>query len=328
MGAVPTPTGFCGAPVGVTGYAAGRFHRTGRCAGGNADVQQALWLLGKVTPLAVLDIALVTLIIYGFLVLIRGTQADQLVRGALILLLATGLLGSWLNLTMLNWLVQNSLPAVLVSLPVVFQPELRRVLEQLGRTGNILAGPRLRVTAHHGMTVADEVAKACQMLVDRGYGALIVIERVTGLEEYVQSATRLDAILSADLLNQVFFKGSPLHDGAALVRGDRVVAARCLLPLSENHDLAPEVGTRHRAAVGITESTDAVCVVVSEETGAVSICEHGRIQRIPDASHLASALLQLVGSPRTADDADQVPDGSPRVDSLISRFPSLGKVTR
>ena len=291
-------------------------------------MQQALWLLGKVTPLAILDIALVTLIIYGFLVLIRGTQADQLVRGALILLLATGILGSWLNLTMLNWLVQNSLPAVLVTLPVVFQPELRRVLEQLGRTGNILAGPRLRVAAHHGMTVADEVAKACQLLVDRGFGALIVIERVTGLEEYVQSATRLDAILSADLLNQVFFKGSPLHDGAALIRGDRVVAARCLLPLSENQDLAPEVGTRHRAAVGITEATDAVCVVVSEETGAVSLCEHGRIQKIPDASHLASALLHLIGAPRSADDSEHHANATTQVDEVVSRVPSLSKVAR
>lgn len=291
-------------------------------------MQQALWLLGKVTPLAIFDIALVTLIVYGFLVLIRGTQADQLVRGALILLLATGILGSWLNLTMLNWLVQNSLPAVLLTLPVVFQPELRRALEQLGRTGNILAGPRLRVAAHHGMTVADEVAKACQMLVDRGFGALIVIERVTGLEEYVQAATRLDAIVSADLLNQVFFKGSPLHDGAALVRGDRVVAARCLLPLSENHDLGPEVGTRHRAAVGITESTDAVCVVVSEETGGVSVCEHGRIQKIPDASHLASALLQLIGTPRTSDDTDQVGGGATSNDDHSARLSTLGKVAR
>ena len=291
-------------------------------------MQQAMWLLGKVTPLAILDIALVTLIIYGFLVLIRGTQADQLVRGALILLLATGILGSWLNLTMLNWLVQNSLPAVLVTLPVVFQPELRRVLEQLGRTGNILAGPRLRVTAHHGMTVADEVAKACQMLVDRGFGALIVIERVTGLEEYVQSATRLDALVSADLLNQVFFKGSPLHDGAALIRGDRIVGARCLLPLSDNHELAPEVGTRHRAAVGITESTDAVCVVVSEETGGVSLCEHGRIQKVPDASHLASVLLQLIGAPRSPDDADHQMSGSRGVDGLMARPPSLSKVSR
>jgi diadenylate cyclase len=287
-----------------------------------------MWLLGKVTPLAILDIALVTLIVYGFLVLIRGTQADQLVRGALILLLATGILGSWLNLTMLNWLVQNSLPAVLVTLPVVFQPELRRVLEQLGRTGNIFAGPRLRVAAHHGETVADEVAKACQMLVDRGFGALIVIERVTGLEEYVQSATRLDAIVSADLLNQVFFKGSPLHDGAALVRGDRVVAARCLLPLSENYDLAPAVGTRHRAAVGITESTDAVCVVVSEETGGVSLCEHGRIQRVTDAAHLASALAQLIGAARPSDDPDHHATGSARADGFVARLPSLSKLVR
>lgn len=264
-------------------------------------MQQALWLVGKVTPLGILDVALVTLIIYGFLALIRGTQADQLVRGVLILLLATGLLGSLLNLTILNWLVQNSLPAVLVTLPVVFQPELRRVLEQLGRTGNILAGPRLRVAAHHGVMVAEEVAKTCQLLVDRGFGALVVIERLTGLEEFVQSATRLDALVSADLLNQIFYKGSPLHDGAALIRGDRIVAARCLLPLSDNQDLAPEVGTRHRAAVGITEATDAVCVVVSEETGAISICEKGRMTRVADAAHVAGFLLPIIGGGTATD---------------------------
>ncbi|MSQ42777.1 MAG: TIGR00159 family protein [Chloroflexi bacterium] len=260
-------------------------------------MQQAIWLLGKVTPLAVLDVAIVTLILFGFLVLIRGTQADQLVRGVLIVLLATGVVGSALNLTILNWLVQNSLPAVLIAIPVVFQPELRRVLEQLGRTGNLLTTTRTRAIAHTGALVADEVSRGCQVLIDRGFGGLLVFERTTGLEEYVQSATRLDAVVSAELLHQVFFRGSPLHDGAVLIRQDRLVAARCLLPLSDNPILGPELGTRHRAAVGITEGTDAICVVVSEETGAVSIAEHGQLHRLPDHSHLERELTAFLSPP-------------------------------
>lgn len=260
-------------------------------------MQQAIWLLGKVTPLAILDVSIVTLILFGFLVLIRGTQADQLVRGVLIVLLATGVVGSALNLTILNWLVQNSLPAVLIAIPVVFQPELRRVLEQLGRTGNFLTTTRTRAIAHTGALVADEVSRGCQVLIDRGFGALLVFERTTGLEEYVQSATRLDALVSAELLHQVFFRGSPLHDGAVLIRQDRMVAARCLLPLSDNPILGPELGTRHRAAVGITEGTDAICVVVSEETGAVSIAEHGQLHRLPDHSHLERELTAFLAPP-------------------------------
>lgn len=290
-------------------------------------MQLALWLFAKVTPLAILDVAIVTLVIYGFLVLIRGTQADQLVRGALILLLATGALGSWLNLNMLNWLVQNSLPAILVTLPVVFQPELRRMLEQLGRTGNLLTVPGLRVAANHGLTTADEVAKACQMLVDRGFGALVVIERVTGLEEIAQSGARVDAVVSAELLTQLFYRGAPLHDGAAIIRGDRIVAARCLLPLSDNHDLDVDMGTRHRAAVGITEATDAVCVVVSEETGAVSVCEHGRILRVPDAGHLASALLDLIGAPRPTGGSGA--GGNPRAPGgMAARMAVISRLAR
>lgn len=257
-------------------------------------MQQAVWLIGKVTPIAVLDIAVVTAIVFGFLTLIRGTQADQLVRGVLFLLLATAIVGSLLNLTILNWLVKNSLPAIIVSLPVVFQPELRRMLEQLGRTGSLFAVPRLRTASHDLTTVIDEVARGCALVAERGYGALIVIERRTGLEEYALSATRLDAVTSADLLLQIFYKGSPLHDGAVLIRQDRIRAARCLLPLSEGSDLAPEMGTRHRAAVGITEATDAICVVVSEETGSISVCDHGQITRMRDVPALVGELGRVL----------------------------------
>ncbi|NDE06866.1 MAG: TIGR00159 family protein, partial [Chloroflexi bacterium] len=251
----------------------------------------------------------------------------------------TGVVGSALNLTILNWLVQNSLPAVLIAIPVVFQPELRRVLEQLGRTGNLLTTTRTRAIAHTGALVADEVSRGCQVLIDRGFGALLVFERTTGLEEYVQSATRLDALVSAELLHQVFFRGSPLHDGAVLIRQDRMVAARCLLPLSDNPILGPELGTRHRAAVGITEGTDAICVVVSEETGAVSIAEHGQLHRLPDHSHLERELTAFL-APAGVDRGDgearsnsfaglwrqRVTRTGPRVSAAVA--PSAGRASQ
>ena len=260
-------------------------------------MQQALWLLSKVSPLAVLDILLVTFIFYGLLMLIKGTQADQLVRGVLILLLASAVVGQFFRLTIFNWLLQNTIPALLIAIPVIFQPELRRALEQLGRTGNIINYP-LR---HHSTTsvekLAEEVARACALLAERGYGGLIVLERFTGLEEYAQTGTRIDGTVTAELLLQIFYKGSPLHDGAAIIRGDRIIAARCLLPLTEDQSLDAELGTRHRAAIGVTESTDAICVVVSEETGAISLANHGHLVRHLNDQKLAMMLAALLQTP-------------------------------
>ena len=240
-----------------------------------------------------LDILLVTLIFYGLLMLIRGTQADQLVRGVLIVILASAAIGSFLDLTIFNWLLQNTIPALLIAIPVIFQPELRRALEQLGRTRLPIPHPR----TSNVQRLAEEVGHACALLAERGYGGLIVIERSTGLEEYAQSGARIDATVSAELLQQIFYKGSPLHDGAVIIRGDRIIAARCLLPLTELPDLDPELGTRHRAAIGITENTDAICVVVSEETGAISLANHGHLVRHLTAQKLSLFLAALLQSP-------------------------------
>jgi diadenylate cyclase len=261
------------------------------------DVQQALWLLSKLTPQALLDILLVTLIFYGLLMLIRGTQADQLVRGVLILLLASVVVGYFFKLTMFNWLLQAIIPALLIAIPVIFQPELRRALEQLGRTGNIINYPLYRHAATDVERVAQEVARACGLLIEREYGGLIVLERSTGLEEYVQTGTRIDGAVTAELLEQIFYRGSPLHDGAVIIRGDRVIAARCLLPLTDLADLDPDLGTRHRAAIGITENTDAICVVVSEETGAISLANHGHLVRHLDEKKLTLFLTALLQTP-------------------------------
>ena len=260
-------------------------------------MQEALWLLSKLNLLAVLDILLVALIIYGLLVLIRGTQADQVVRGGLILLLASALVGSFFKLTIFNWLLQSTIPALLIAIPVIFQPELRRALEQLGRTGNIINYPlHLHITTNVEK-LSEELARACVLLTERGYGGLVVIERSTGLEDIIQTGTRIDGTVTAELLLQIFYRGSPLHDGAVIIRDDRIVAARCLLPLTDDSELDPELGTRHRAALGVTENTDAVCIVVSEETGAISLANHGHLVRQLNDQKLRLLLTALLQSP-------------------------------
>ncbi|CAA9255829.1 MAG: Diadenylate cyclase spyDAC; Bacterial checkpoint controller DisA with nucleotide-binding domain [uncultured Chloroflexi bacterium] len=260
-------------------------------------MQETFWLISKITPLAVFDILLVTLIIYGLLMLIRGTQADQVVRGVLMVLITSAVVGSFLRLTIFNWLLQSTIPALLIAIPVIFQPELRRALEQLGRTGNIINYPlHLHITTSVEK-LADELARACAMLAERRYGGLIVVERTTGLEDFIQTGTRIDGTVTAELLLQIFYKGSPLHDGAVIIRGDRIVAARCLLPLTEDSELDPELGTRHRAALGVTESTDAICVVASEETGAISLANHGHLVRHLNDQKLRLLLTALLQTP-------------------------------
>ena len=301
-------------------------------------MQEALWLLSKLNLLAVLDILLVALIIYGLLVLIRGTQADQVVRGGLILLLTSALVGSFFNLTIFNWLLQSTIPALLIAIPVIFQPELRRALEQLGRTGNIINYPlHLHITTNVEK-LSDELARACVLLTERGYGGLIVIERTTGLEDIIQTGTRIDGTVTAELLLQIFYRGSPLHDGAVIIRDDRIVAARCLLPLTDDSELDPELGTRHRAALGVTENTDAVCIVVSEETGAISLANHGHLVRQLNDQKLKLLLTALLQTPSgiralgnngaSAVDVEPVVPGAPPANGRFTwpGFSALGSV--
>jgi diadenylate cyclase len=252
-----------------------------------------------VTPRALVDIAIVTIVLYWLLTLISGTSAATLVRGILILLTLGFALSNLLNLTMLGWLLRNSLPAMLVGVPILFAPELRRALEQLGRAGSLI--PRTPPVSP-ATKVADVVATAAQRLADRRWGALIVLERGTALGEYAQSGIRIDGLLSVDLLLNIFYPNSPLHDGAVILRGDRLVAAGSVLPLAESATVE-HVGTRHRAAIGITERSDAIAVVVSEETGAVSIANAGRMVRNLGHARLRKVLAIL---DRTGGGANQV----------------------
>jgi diadenylate cyclase len=251
-----------------------------------------LYVFTRLNLLNAIDILLVALIIYGLFRLIQGTQAVQLLRGVIIVVLLTILITSILKLTAFSWLIRNSLSALLVAIPVIFQPELRRALERVGRAG--FSMNRQESTSDR---VIEEVCQACQRLSERRHGTLIVLERETGLQEYIDTGTKIGAKVSAELLLTIFFPNTALHDGAVIIREDEVVAAGCVLPLAG--DIMPDrqLGLRHRAAVGVTEETDAISIVVSEETGIISITHNGRMIRRLDAKRLGK-ILQAFHKPQ------------------------------
>lgn len=259
-----------------------------------AFVEMVLSTSYRVDARSVLDILIVAVILYWILNLIQGTTAVALVRGMVTLILLATVLGNLFDLVVLNWVVRNSIPAFLVAIPILFQPELRRALERLGRTSRLFSwgGP-----TDETVRALEQIAVACRRLSERRWGALIVLERETGLGEYVDTGVDVDGLVSVEFLMSIFFPNSPFHDGAAIVRGDRVVAAACLLPLSDAILTDTQLGTRHRAAVGITERTDAVTIIVSEETGVISLANSGRMVRHLDESKLKKILPALFRPP-------------------------------
>lgn len=249
------------------------------------------YILLRLDWMSVIDILLVSAIFYGLLTIIQGTQAVQLVRGLMIIVIITVLVTSVFQLTAFSWLIRNSLPALLVAIPVVFQPELRRLLERLGRsTGGFLYVRSQEPVIHH---VVQTIASACSQLSLARHGALIVLERETGLQDIVDTGVPLNAVISQELLVTLFFPNTALHDGAAVIRQDRIVAAGCVLPLSTTDGGDRQLGTRHRAALGVTEGSDAIAVVVSEETGVISIAHNGRMIRRLDEKRLTKVLTAL-----------------------------------
>ena len=239
----------------------------------------------------VLDILLVAAIIYRVLTVFRGTRAVQITIGLTVL--AGAAMGARaLELTSLGWLLDHFWSFWVVALIVVFQPELRRALAWIGQ-GSVLQ--QVLGDTAEGARVVQEIARATESLAGRRIGALIVLERATGLRQYAELGVALDALVSADLLTSVFLPYSPLHDGAVFIQGGRVVAAGCFLPLSRNLQLGRALGTRHRAALGIAEETDAVAVVASEETGRLSIAVGGHIEAVEDADALRARLDELMG---------------------------------
>ncbi len=251
------------------------------------SIQDIVTLFSRINALDVLDILLVTLIFYAILRLFKGTQAVQLVRGLLlvgvIIFVVTNLVH---GLIAFRWLIRVSVPAILVALPVIFQPELRRALERLGRTAPLLGrGWHVKeVNELIGMLVT-----ATMRLSAHRFGAIIVLEGTTGLQEYMESGVLVDGLVSERLLLAIFYPNAALHDGAVIIRGNRIAAAACVLPLSPR-PLDPQLGTRHRAGLGVTEHGDALAIIVSEETGIISVARYGRLVRRLDDKRLRRVL--------------------------------------
>lgn len=241
----------------------------------------------------VLDIALVSFLIYELLLLIRGTRAVQMALSGGFLI-GLFFLSEWLQLETVNWLIRNLAAYVVVAIIVLFQSDIRRALAHFGRAPFFRYFERATSTDE----TLEELVTAATTLSARRIGAIMVVERQIGLRNYIEGGIPLDATVTYDLMATIFQPGSPLHDGAAIVQGDRVAAAACFLPLSVNPRVSRELGTRHRAAIGLTEENDAVAIVVSEETGIISIAIAGDLERDLTADALRLRLRALLGGRR------------------------------
>ena len=254
-------------------------------------INNLVFILERLNWLSMVDILLVMFIIFGIFLLLRDTQALTLLRGVILLLILLGLLTSFDVLPAFSWLVQATLPALLLAVPVIFAPEIRRALERLGRASTLVSG------GTNGEGIPDAISSivgASAKLSAKRHGALIVLQRLDGLQEYIETGILLDAELSEKLLMQIFYPSTPLHDGAVIVSGNQVAAAACVMPLAfgdiQSQSPGRQLGLRHRAAIGISQNTDAIAVVVSEETGAISVASGGKIIRRLDSDRLENVL--------------------------------------
>jgi len=236
-----------------------------------------------------LDILIVTFLLYKLFALMKGTRAVHMFFG-LVVLFVLSVAAKWLNFIALNWIISSLKTVWVIAFVIIFQPELRRALASLGQ--NRLVGRLFRVEE---TGVIPEVIKACTHLAERRLGALIVLEKDMGLRNYIETGTKVDARVTAELLETIFTPPSPLHDGAVIIQNDRVAAAGCILPLTQTPKLSKTLGTRHRAAIGLSEETDAVVLVVSEETGAISYAQGGKLERKVDTKTLRSHLIKNFG---------------------------------
>lgn len=239
----------------------------------------------------VIDILIVAFVVYKVLGFIRETRAEQLIKGLLILVAATFLADAF-DLYTISWILNGTLTLGVIALVIVFQPELRRGLEYVGRS-KIVKSPFGQFDKEKAKLIVSSFTKAIDEFSKCKTGALIVVERETALSDVAETGTTLNALVSTELLGNIFYEGAPLHDGAVIIRGDRVMAAGCVLPLTQNNQLSSELGTRHRAALGITENSDALVLIVSEETGIISMADNGRLSRFLDIKSVEKILLNL-----------------------------------
>ncbi|HKZ69483.1 MAG TPA: diadenylate cyclase CdaA [Anaerolineales bacterium] len=277
----------------------------------NEFLTEVVFIFQRLDWLGVIDILLVTAVFFSLFVLMRDTQAVVLLRGVIVLIVVVALLSGLLRLLAFTWLLRSTLPALLLAIPVIFQPEIRRALERLGRASALVNFGNREASAQ---PVIDAIGIACQRLSEKRYGALIVIEREVGLKEYIDTGVKMDSLVTAELLAQIFVKDTPLHDGAVILRNGRLVSAACVLPLSTDASLSHQaMGLRHRAALGISEMSDAVAVIVSEQTGTISVTHNGKMIRRLDATRLRNILaafyrpnnITFPGWPRRAKEEKQ-----------------------
>ena len=253
-----------------------------------------LFIFQRFDAQSAVDILLVTAIFFGLMYWLRDTQAMVLLRGVILIVVALVLLTSLADLPAFSWLVRNAIPALLLAIPVIFAPEIRRALERIGRAGGIFTRASNTTEAELENSLHAVVAAATRLSA-RQHGALIVLQRLDSLEDHIDSGVRINARVTAELLLQIFYPNTPLHDGAVVIIGPRVAAAACVLPLSSSGILNRlpdrQMGLRHRAALGISEASDAIAVVVSEETGGISVAHGGRMLRRIDSDRLGNILL-------------------------------------
>ncbi|MCL5998461.1 MAG: diadenylate cyclase CdaA [Chloroflexi bacterium] len=253
---------------------------------------ELFWILQRLDGLAILDIFLVSLVFFLVLLLVRATQAIPLLRGVFVLVVIGLVLSSLAQLPTFGLILRTAIPALLVAIPVIFQPELRRALERLGRFNEVLVSRRSELEVEVRI-----IGTAVQSLAAHRYGALIVLERETGLQDLVDTGVILDSQLSPELLLTIFHPNTPLHDGGVIIRRGRIAAAGCVLPLTTSHIDDYRIGLRHRAGIGVSEGTDAIAIIVSEERGTISIAHEGRLIRGIEPDRLQNALIELYRPP-------------------------------
>jgi diadenylate cyclase len=241
-----------------------------------------------------LEIGILALMFYYVLLFLRGTRGAQVLTGMIVSIALMFLLTNFLRLNTLNWMIQQLSVFLPLAFIIIFQPEIRRALAELGR-------PHVFSGAEHRREVVDLIIEAVTQLADSKIGALIAIEREIGLGSITQTGTKIDSSLSAELLASIFYPRTPLHDGGVIIQGDRLLAAGCLFPLSQKEELSSQLGTRHRAAIGLTEDSDAIVVVVSEETGNISLSYNGKLRRGLDDERLTRMLSSLMLRGKFAD---------------------------
>jgi diadenylate cyclase len=254
-------------------------------------------IISSIGVMDVIDVAIVTFVVYKMLGFIRETRAEQLIKGFLILLIAAFLSGpDLLNLNALNWILRGAMQFGVIALVIVFQPELRRGLEYVGRS-KFIKPQFAHIDKDRAKAIAASIVKAVDFFSVSKTGALIILEREITMSDIAESGVVLNSDISAELLKNIFYEGAPLHDGAAIIRDAKLYAAGCVLPLTENKDLSMDLGTRHRAGIGITEHSDAIALIVSEESGIISMATDGRLTRFLDIKSIEKTLLNLFLSP-------------------------------